>query len=194
MNLVERAKGLVMKPREEWGKIAAETHSVQGLYTQYVMILAAIPAVAAFIGFSFIGVSGFGYSYRVPIATGLAQMVLQYLLSLGGVYVMALIIDALAPSFGGEKSFAQAFKVAAFFPTASWLAGVFYLIPALGILAIVGGLYSLYLLYLGLPLLMRSPEDKAVPYTVVVIIAAIVVMVVIGVLSSLVVPSTVRGF
>lgn len=194
MNLVERAKGLVMKPREEWGRIAAETHTVQGLYTRYVMILAAIPAVAAFIGFSFIGVSGFGYSYRVPIATGLAQMVLQYLLSLGGVYVMALIIDALAPSFGGEKNFPQAFKVAAFFPTASWLAGVFYLIPALGILAIVGGLYSLYLLYLGLPLLMRSPEDKAVPYTVVVIIAAIVVMVLIGALSSLVVPSTVRGF
>lgn len=194
MNLVERAKGLVLQPRDEWGKIAAETHTVQGLYTKYVMILAAIPAVAAFIGFSFIGVSGFGYSYRVPIATGLAQMVLQYLLSLGGVYVMALIIDALAPSFGGEKNFPQAFKVAAFFPTASWLAGIFYIIPALGILAIIGGLYSLYLLYLGLPLLMRSPEEKAVPYTVVVIIAAIVVMVVIGALSSLVVPSTVRGF
>lgn len=194
MNLVERAKGIVMKPRDEWPKINAEAHTVQGLYTQYVMILAAIPAVAAFIGMSFIGFSGFGATYRVPLATGLAQMVLQYLLSLGGVYVMALIIDALAPSFGGEKNFLQAFKVAAFFPTASWLAGIFYLIPMLGILAIVGGLYSLYLLYLGLPLLMKSPEDKAVPYTVVVIIVAIVVMVVIGVISSLVVPGPVRGF
>jgi hypothetical protein len=194
MNLVERAKKLVLKPKEEWPVIAAETHSVQDLYTKYVMILAAIPAVAAFIGFSFIGVSGFGYSYRVPIASGLAQMVLQYLLSLAAVYVMALIIDALAPSFGGEKSFPQAIKVAAFFPTASWLAGVFYLIPALSILAILGGLYSLYLLYLGLPLLMKAPEDKAIPYTVVVIIVAIVVMVVIGIVSSLVVPGSVRGF
>ena len=194
MNLVERAKKLVLKPKEEWPVIAAEIHSVQDLYTKYVMILAAIPAVAAFVGFSFIGVSGFGYSYRVPIASGLAQMVLQYLLSLGGVYVMALIIDALAPSFGGEKSFPQAIKVAAFFPTASWLAGVFYLIPALSILAILGGLYSLYLLYLGLPLLMKAPEDKAIPYTVVVIIVAIVVMVVIGIVSSLVVPGSVRGF
>ena len=194
MNLVERAKKLVLKPKEEWPVIAAETHSVQDLYTRYVMILAAIPAVAAFVGFSFIGVSGFGYSYRVPIASGLAQMVLQYLLSLAAVYVMALIIDALAASFGGEKSFPQAIKVAAFFPTASWLAGVFYLVPALSILAILGGLYSLYLLYLGLPLLMKAPEDKAIPYTVVVIIVAIVVMVVIGVVSSLVVPGSVRGF
>jgi hypothetical protein len=194
MNLVERAKKLVLKPKEEWPVIAAETHSVQDLYTKYVMILAAIPAVAAFIGFSFIGVSGFGHSYRVPIASGLAQLVLQYLLSLAGVYVMALIIDALAPSFGGEKSLPQAMKVAAFFPTASWLAGVFYLIPALSILAILGGLYSLYLLYLGLPLLMKAPEEKAIPYTVVVIIVAIVVMVVIGVVSSLVVPGSVRGF
>ena len=194
MNLVERAKGILLKPRDEWAKIDTEAHTVQGLYTRYVMILAAIPAVAAFIGFSLIGVSGFGYAYRVPVATGLAQMVLQYLLSLGGVYVVGLIIDALAPSFAGTKNFAQAFKVAAFFPTASWLAGVFYLIPALGILALVGGLYSLYLLYLGLPLLMKAPEDKAVPYTVVVIIVAIVVMVVIGVISSLVVPGPVRGF
>jgi hypothetical protein len=194
MNLVERAKKLLLQPKEEWAAIAAETHSVQDLYTKYVMILAAIPAVAAFIGFSFIGVSGFGASYRTPIGAGLAQMVLQYLLSLASVYVMALIIDALAPTFGDEKNFNQAMKVAAFFPTASWIAGVFYLIPALGILAILGALYSLYLLYLGLPLLMKAPDEKSVPYTVVVIIVAIIVMVVIGTVSSLVVPGNLRGF
>src|SRR5688572_30396130 len=170
MNLVERAKNLLLKPKEEWPVISGETHTVQDLYTKYVMILAAIPAVAGLIGFSLIGVSGFGYSYRIPIATGLAQMVLQYLLSLGGVYAMALIIDALAPSFEGDKSFAQALKVAAFFPTASWIAGVFYVIPALGVLAILGGIYSLWLLYLGLPLLMNVPDEKAVPYTIVVVI------------------------
>jgi hypothetical protein len=184
----------VLKPKEEWQKVDGETHTVQDLYTRYVMILAAIPAVAAFIGFSFIGVSGFGVAYKIPIGTGLAQMVLQYLLSLGSVYVIALVIDALAPSFTGEKNFAQALKVAAFFPTAAWLAGIFYLVPQLGILAVVGALYSLYLLYLGLPLLMRVPEEKAIPYTVVVIIVAIVVTVVISVIAGLLVPSRVRGF
>jgi hypothetical protein len=194
MNLVERAKNLLLKPKEEWPVISGETHTVQDLYTKYVMILAAIPAVAGLIGFSLIGVSGFGYSYRIPIATGLAQMVLQYLLSLGGVYAMALIIDALAPSFEGDKSFGQALKVAAFFPTASWLAGVFYVIPALGVLAILGGIYSLWLLYLGLPLLMNVPDEKAVPYTIVVVIVTIVLIVLITVVSSMVVPGPVRGF
>jgi hypothetical protein len=121
------------------------------------------------------------------------QLILSYVLSLASVYVLALIIDALAPNFGGQKNFMQAFKVAAFAPTASWLAGIFYIIPVLSILALVG-LYSLYLLYTGLPRLMKTPDDKAVPYTVVVIIVAIVLAIVVGALAGLAVPGRMRGF
>ena len=193
MNLVDRAKNILLKPREEWAVISAEPHTVQDLYTGYVMILAAIPAVASFIGFSLIGISTFVGSYRWPITTGITHMILQYVLNLGWVYVLALIIDALAPNFGGEKNFMQALKVSAFSPTAMWLAGIFSIIPAIAILGIVG-LYSLYLLYVGLPLLMKTPEDKAIPYTVVVIIIAIVLGLIVGALSALVVPSPMRGF
>ena len=189
MNLVQRAKNIILTPKAEWAVIDNEQHTVQGLYTQYVMILAAIGPIATFIGFSIVG---FG-SYRVPMGAGVAQLVLGYLLALGAVYVLALIIDALAPSFGGQKNFMQAFKVAAFAPTASWLAGIFGILPALSILAILG-LYSLYLLYLGLPRLMKTPDEKAIPYLVVVIIAAIVLFVVIGAVAGLVIPSPVRGF
>ncbi|HUI99667.1 MAG TPA: YIP1 family protein, partial [Usitatibacter sp.] len=157
------------------------------------MILAAIPAVASFIGFSLIGVSTFMGSYRWPITSGITHMILEYVLNLGWVYVLALIIDALAPSFGGEKNFMQALKVSAFSPTAMWLAGIFSIIPALAILGILG-LYSLYLLYTGLPLLMKTPADKAIPYTVVVIIVAIVLALIVGALAGLVVPGTMRGF
>ena len=194
MNLVERAKNIILKPKQEWPVIAAEPHTVQGLYTQYVMILAAIPAVAAFIGFSLIGTSGFGVSYRLPIAAGVAHMIVSYVLSLGMVYVLALIIDALAPTFGGQKNFMQAFKVAAFAPTASWLAGIFYIVPALGILAVLGGLYSLFLLYAGLAPLMKTSQEKSIAYTVVVILAAIVLTVIIAAVSALVLPGPVRGF
>ena len=193
MNLVDRAKNIIITPKTEWEAIDAETHTVQGLYTGYVMILAAIPAVATFIGMSLVGIGFLGATYRVPIAAGIAQMILQYVLSLGTVYVLALVIDALAPNFGAQKNFMQAFKVAAFAPTAGWLAGIFNIIPVLGILGIVG-LYSLYLLYLGLPRLMKAPEDKAIPYTVVVIIVLIVLVVVVAVVSSLVVPGRMRGF
>ena len=196
MNLVERAKKIVLQPKQEWAAIAEEEHTVQGLYTQYVMILAAIPAVAAFIGFSIVGVSGFGFgsTYRVPIGAGVANLVLTYLLALASVYVLAHIIDALAPHFGSQKDFLDSLKIAAFAPTAAWVAGIFYLIPMLGILALVGAVYSLYVLYLGIEALKEPSEDKTAAYTVVVIVAAIVVWVIAGAIAALVIPSPVRGF
>ena len=194
MNLVDRVKKILLHPKSEWAVIKAEPHSLTGLYTQYVMILAAIPAVAGFIGFSIVGYSGYGGAYRVPIGAGVANMILSYALTLGSVYVMALVIDALAPSFGGDKDFLQALKVAAFFPTAAWVAGIFSILPALAILAVLGSLYSLYLLYTGLGQLMSVPEDKTIGYTVVVIIVAIVMMVVISTVAALVIPSRARGF
>lgn len=194
MNLVERVKKILLTPTAEWQVIKSETHTVASLYTRYVMILAAIPAVASFIGFSVIGYSGLGMTYRIPIASGVANMVLSYVLGLGAVYVMALVIDGLATNFGGEKNFLQALKVSAFFPTAYWITGVFYVIPALAILAIVGALYSLWLLYTGLAPLMSVHEEKAAGYTAVVVLVAIVLMVVIGTVAALAIPSPSRGF
>lgn len=194
MNIPERVKGLLTSPVREWATIKDESHTIAGLYTQYVIALAAIPAVASFVGLSIVGYSGLGATYRVPMASGVANMVLSYVLSLGSVYVMALVIDALAPNFAGEKNFIQAFKVAAFFPTAAWLAGVFYVIPALSILAVLGALYSLWLLYTGLSPLMSVPEDKSVAYTAVVVLVAIVIMFVISIVAALVIPARSRGF
>ncbi len=188
MNLVERAKSLILTPAAEWDKISTEPHTVQELYTGWIMILAAIPAIAGFIGSSIVGVGAFGYSYRVPIVNGIAHTIASYLLSLGTVYVFALIIDGLAPTFGGEKNFGQAFKVAAFTPVASWLAGIFHLLPALSILSILG-LYSLYLLYVGLPRLMKSPPEKAVAYTAVVVVIAIVISIVVGLVTAMLLPA-----
>jgi hypothetical protein len=189
LNLVDRAKNLVTQPASEWAVIAGETHTMQDLYTRYVMVLAAIPAVATFIGLSIVGLPG----VRIGVGNGLAYAVLHYLLSLAMVYVLAVVIDSLAPKFGGEKSLAQALKVSAFAPTAAWLAGVFNILPALSILSLLG-LYSLYLLYTGLAPLMRTPEDKSVPYAVVVIIVTLVLYVITAAIASLAIPSPVRGF
>ena len=194
MNIVERVKNLILQPKQEWQKIDGESHTVQSLFTNYVMILAAIPAVCGFIGLSLIGIGVFGATYRVPIASGVAHMVVQYLMSLGMVYLMALIIDALAPTFSSAKDFNQALKVAAFMPTAAWIAGVFSIIPALGIIGALLSLYSLYLLFVGLPILMKTPQEKAIPYCVVVIIAAIVITGVIAAIIGLTMPGPVRGF
>lgn len=188
MNLIERVKSILLKPKETWVTIESEPADVAGLYTQYLMILAIIPAVCGFIGMSLIGFGGFGFTMRVPIFSGLINMVVSYVLSLVGVFVLGLIIDALAPTFGGQKNSIQALKVAVYGSTAALLGGIFSLLPALAMLGLVAALYSIYLVYLGLPVLMRSNPEKSIAYTAVVIVAGIVVGVIIGAVSSLFMP------
>jgi len=180
MSLVQRVQNILLKPKETWVHIDTESATVSSIYKEYLIFLAAIPAVAMFIGMSVIGVGAFGFSYRVPMTLGVVSMVLQYALSLVVAYVVALIVDALAPSFGGTKNPLNAFKVVAFALTASYVGGVLNLLPSLSILGILAGLYSVYLLYVGLPVLMKCPEDKAIGYTVVVAVCSIVATAVIA--------------
>lgn len=183
-NLIERVKNILTKPKETWDVIDAEPATVGGLYRGYIIPLAAIPAICGFIGMTFIGAGAFGISVKYSLVGGLVQAIVSYALTLAGVFVTALIIDALAPTFGGTKNQIQAMKVATYAATASWVAGVFQIIPMLAVLAILGALYSLYLLYLGLPKLMKSPEDKTIPYIAVVIIVCVVIAVVIGMVTA----------
>jgi hypothetical protein len=180
MALVDRVKNVLLTPRTEWEVIDAEPTTVADLYKGYIMPLAAIGPVAHAIGSSVFGYTvPFLGSYRTPIGTAIGGAIVSYVLTLIGVFVLALIIDALAPTFDGTKNQIQALKVAAYSSTASWVAGIFGLIPALSFLMILG-VYSLYLLYLGLPVLMKSPKEKALGYTVVIIIAGIVLFMAIG--------------
>ena len=179
MILVERVKKILLTPTAEWEVIRNEPHTVVDLFTKYVMILAAIPVVASFVGWSVVGNSFDGTTYRVPLAAGLANAVITYVLTLGSVYAMALIIDFVAPHFQGERDFMQALRVAAFFPTSWWLAGICSLLPGLAILAIVGGLHSLWLLYTGLGPLMEIPEDRRANFAGVIVLAAIVITIIV---------------
>jgi len=178
--IVQRARNILLKPAETWGVIAEEPATAAGLFTGYAVILAAIPPIAGFVGGQVFGHDVFGITYRAPFVGALVGAIFQYVLSLIGIYVFALIINALAPSFDGQKSQIQSLKVAVYAYTAAWVAGIFALIPALGLLSLLGGLYSLYLLYLGLPRVMRAPESKALGYAAVCIIIGIILSVVVG--------------
>jgi len=185
MNLVERVKGILLQPQKEWEVIAGETASTSELYKNYIILLAAIGPVASVIGMSIFGISvPFAGTYRLPLISSFSSAVVQYVLNLVGVYILALIIDYLAPQFSGTKDFNQSFKLAAYSYTAGWVTGVFAIIPALTPLMILG-LYGLYLIYTGIPILMKSPKEKALGYTVTVVIAAIIIAVVIGWASHL---------
>jgi hypothetical protein len=196
-NLIERIKNILLKPKEEWERIDAEPATVGGLMTGWVVPLAAIGPVAGLIGGLVFGYGGmFGITIRPSVTMAVTGAVISYLLALLCAWLFSKIIDALAPSFGGQKNPVQAMKVAAYSGTAAYLAGIFQIIPALGILGLLG-LYSLYLLYLGLPRLMKAPADKAMGYTIVTVVVAIVlffvVSVVTGALTSLVAPRAITS-
>lgn len=185
MALVDRVKNILLTPKTEWPVIDGETTSTADLLKGYAGPLILLSVVCGFIGLTLVGVSAFGMTYRVSIMGGLVSAVVQFVLGLVGVVIIGYIIDALAPSFGAQKNLMQATKVAAYSLTAAWLGGVFQLIPMLSPLALLTALYSIFLLFLGLPVLMKCPQDKAIGYTAVAVIASFVVMFVISMVAGM---------
>lgn len=182
-SLIDRARNILLTPKTEWPGIAAEPDTAADLFKRYILILAALPVLAGFVKMSLVGtgIPFIGASFRVGIGLGLVQAAVSYGLSLASIYVLALIIDALAPTFGSEKNFVQALKTAAYSYTASWVAGLAILLPWVGwLVALAGSIYAVYLLFLGLPHTMRTPTDRAGGYTAIVFLIAFVLSIVIG--------------
>jgi len=180
MNLVERVKNILLSPVSEWDVIKGETYTAAELFTQYAIILAAIPALAGFIGFSLIGHSfGLG-TFRLPIGYGLAYFVTSYIMSLAGVYILAIVIDRLSPNFGASQDMAAALKIAVFSMTPYWIGGIFLLIPSLSIITMIAGIYGLYLLFLGIKQLKDVPPDKQVTFFIIIVLVTVIIQVIIS--------------
>ena len=184
--MIARASAILTKPAETWDVIDAETAQIPDIYKSYVAPLAAIPALCGAIGLLGLGgITLFGVHLRPSFTAVISEMVVSYVLTLVGVYVLALVIDQLAPQFGAARGRTQAFKLAAYSGTAWWVAGVFRLLPGIGgLFMVLGGLYTLYLMYLGLPKLMRVEGDRTVPYLAVSLVVTLLMMLLIGMLSS----------
>jgi len=169
MNVVERLKGILLSPRTEWPKIAAEPMSAQQIYTSWVMILAAIGPLAI--------IAGTG-SIAFAIASYVVMLVMTALI--------AFVVDALAPRFGGTKDFVSALKLSAFSYTAAYVAGIFNVLGASGgILVLVASIYAWYTFYLGAPVLRKCSVDKAAVFTIIVVAIGFVLGMVFGTLASM---------
>jgi hypothetical protein len=175
--VIQRARSLLVSPRTEWPVIAAEPATVADLYRGYIMIIAAIPPICEFVKVSVLGYAWHGFRiYRRGVGPGLAAAIVEYGILLLTVYVLAVIIELLAPNFAGQPNRVQALKVAGYSYTASWVAGFAQLLPGLyALFALAGALYSVFLLYLGLPSTMKVVPEQAGGYTAVIAIIALVV-------------------
>lgn len=170
MDLVSRAKNIIMSPKTEWPVIAGEEPNVGKIFTGYVLPLALIPTIASILGFGL-----FSFGARGSFAWGIAMGLVQLITAFFGVYVTAFVIDLLAPNFGSQKNLGRSVQLVAYSYTPVWVAGVFLIIPIIGWLAGLAGLYGLYLLYIGIPHMMKTPQDKVVIYMVVSVLVLLVV-------------------
>jgi hypothetical protein len=185
MEQIDRAICIIKNPLAELNKVKSEQLSKDYLLKQYIAILAIIPAVAYIIGMGFVGISmGFIGSYKMSIPNAIVGGVLTYVLTIAGYYLSSIVINALAPNFASKQNEIQAMKLAAYAYTPVLLGGVFNIIPMLGVIGMLFSLYGLYILYLGVPLLMETPQDKAMTYTIVIIVAMFIIYAVIGSIIS----------
>jgi hypothetical protein len=185
VNLQTRVVNILTKPKEEWPVIAGEAATVGGIFSGYVVPLAAIAPICTFIGMSVFGVTmPFFGTYRPSVGHNLTTAVLSYVFGLIGVYLAAFIVQKLAPTFQSEPNFVQALKLVAYACTPSWVAGVLNIIPQLGLLVLLAGLYGIYLFYLGVTPVMKTPKEKVVPYMIVAAIVVIVVTFVMGAITA----------
>jgi hypothetical protein len=189
-NLIQRAINTLTKPKEEWSTIATEKPETMKLIGGYALILALIPAVSMFIKYGIIGSSFMGFTTR-SISTGIHTGLVQLLTALIGVYVLAWVIDQLAPSFEAEKNFGRSLQLAVYASTPQWVAGILFLFStSVSMLVLLCSMYAVYLLAVGLPVLNKTPKDKVVGYVVLTIIA----MILIGLILSFILDSVLGLF
>jgi len=180
MDIIQRVQSILLKPREEWVRIKAEPATPAGLFTSYVMVLAAIPPAFQFLGNVLVGkrLPLVGV-FRWPVGRALGYAIVSYILALVTVYLFALIIDELAPTFSSPKNMTSALKLAAYSMTPGWVAGVLFIVPGLWALGLVASLYGLYLLYLGFETpLMETPRDKIPGYMIVSVLVVLALSIV----------------
>jgi len=179
VNVAQRVQAILSDPETAWSKIEIESTDAAYLLTRYVAVLALIPPVAAFIGACVIGVvvPGVGTA-RLPLITGLFGAVFGYVISGVAVLIVALAAHLLAPSFGGRRDFERASKLVVYSYTPLWLAGIFLLAPGVRFLLFTG-CYGAYILWLGSPVLMKTPKAKTWPYVAAIFACACAVTLII---------------
>lgn len=171
MNIFDRIKNILMAPKSEFPTLKAESIDVVGLYKQYLIYIAALPAIGTIISFG----TYFGFGYRFKMA------IISYIVMLVSFYISAFIIDALAPSFNSTKNQTNALKLVGYASTPSMVGQFFAFLPGIGwLLSLIGAIYSIYLFYLGLPVFMDTPQEKTIFYMVVAFVVSFVVYLVLG--------------
>jgi hypothetical protein len=184
MKIIDRIKKILLSPKPEWEIIKNESLTINEMILKYALFLALIGPAAGFFGFIVVGVPTLFGTFTLPFSFALKYLIFSYMFSIAGIFIVTFIIDMLAPNFGCVKDFTQSMKVVVFAYTASWLGGIFLIVPALSILSTIAGIYSLVLMYWGLETVKSVPKEKMTAYYIITLVVSIVVFILIGLLTN----------
>ena len=173
--IVERVRDIILKPKDTWPIIKGERVDLKHLFINYAVPLALIPTVCGMIGMMLMGVVTPMGMVQIPILGFLLGALVGYVLHLAGLLIGAWIVKILAPYFNSKSDLTSAAKVIIYSMTPFWVAGVLNIVPGLGILAILAGLYGIYLMFLGLPVVLDTPPDKAILYLVSILVVGFII-------------------
>jgi hypothetical protein len=172
MNVAARAKAILTDPIAAWAQIENDADDPGFLLSRYVAVLALIPALAGFAGAALIGViTPGGATARASLIDAASGAVFGYVVSCATALVLGLVINLLAPLFGGRRNFNNAFKLTVYSLTPVWIAGIFLVLPGLRFITLTG-CYGAYLLWLGLPRLTKLPQEQVANFTAVIVVCA----------------------
>lgn len=191
--MIERIKGILFSPKTEWEKIKAESTGIGQVMTSYAIPLALIPAIFGFLGYVLIGINiGMFGTIRYPFTSAIIWAIVWFIMTLVGLYIEGIVINALAPSFNSVQNSVNAYKLAVYSMTPYFVAGILYIFPVLGILVTLISLYGLYLMYTGMPVMMETPKEKVIGYMIVSIIVMIVINIIVGAIAGAIMAATYR--
>jgi hypothetical protein len=191
--MIERIKGILFSPKTEWDKIKTEQTGIGQVMTGYAIPMVLIPVIFGFLGYVLIGVNvGMFGTIRYPFVSGIVWAIVWFVMTLVGLYIEGIVINALAPSFDSVQNPANAFKLAVYSMTPYFVAGILYIFPVLGVLVLLISLYGLYLMYVGMPVMMSTPKEKVIGYMIVSIIVMIVINIIVGAIAGAIMAATYR--
>lgn len=176
--ILSRAFGLMVKPDAEWAQIRDEKTNAASILLGYVAPLAAIPPLFGFIGQTAFGERIGEQVIRPDLGQALISAVVAFSMSVALIYFLGILIKALADQFEADKDDLLSLKLAAYAPTPAFLSGIFALWPPVWWIGLIGVGLSAYLLLRGLPILVRTPKDRAMGYAATVMIAGLIAFVI----------------
>lgn len=166
--MISHVAGLFTHPHKEWEEIRDTQETVSHLYFAHVLFLALIPPISMYIGTTKVGwVIGNGAPVMLTESSAMTMSILMYLALLAGVGVMGAFIDWMSRTYDSAPGLARSIVFAAYTATPLFVAGLCALYPNVILTMLVGigaVFYTVYLLYTGIPIFMKIPEDEGFVY------------------------------